>query len=310
MISFPGFAVVSWRICLATILLWLASWPAIVSAHCTKSLRWDDDPPFSMQTANGDIVGIDVELNRGVLEHMGCHVEMRKLPWARALRELEQGRLDILPSTFPRPDRAEYASFSGPIIPASRNILFLHRRELQTWSVSRLTELKDTPFRLGAQIGVYYGADFEQVMADAGFASRVIFQARRNSLWRMLKRGRVDGVIANEYTGAYETHLLGFDRLIRPTRVVVSDEASEVAFSKLTTDSDFVQRYQAVLRQMVADGTYKRILQRYIPPSFEGELQSRAFNGLTHCARPTTAPDAPRVARDTGCSSPAGTRRS
>ena len=178
-------------------LLWLATWPAIGSAHCLKTLRWDDDPPFSMQTADGAIVGIDVELNRGVLEHMGCHVEMRKLPWARALRELEQGRLDILPSAFTRPDREAYAYFSGPIIPASRNILFLHRRELQTWRVQHLTELQNTSFRLGAQIGVYYGADFEQVMADADFASRVIFQARRESLWRMLRRGRVDGVIAN-----------------------------------------------------------------------------------------------------------------
>ena len=292
---------VFWQICLATTLLWLASWPAIASADCVKTLRWDDDPPFSMQATSGDIGGIYVELNRAVLEHMGCQVQMRKLPWARALRELEQGRLDVLPGTFPRPDREEYAYFSGPIVPPSRNILFLHRGELQTWPVSRLTELLDTPFRLGAQIGVYYGADFEQVMADAGFASRVIFQARRDNLWRMLKRGRVDGVIADEYTGAYETHLLGLDHLIQPTRVVVSDEASEVAFSKLTNDPAFVERYQAVLRQMVADGTYHLILQRYVPPAFGADEQSRTFSDPTRCVRPTMAPDAPRVAPDIGC---------
>jgi polar amino acid transport system substrate-binding protein len=302
LIRTAGHGVSPLRLCLPAALVWLGLWPAAAVAHCEKTLRWDDDPPFSMQLPNGDIIGIDVELNRSVLEHMGCHVRMRKLPWARALRELKQGRLDVLPGTFRLPERAEYAYFSGTILPASRNILFLSLHALPEWRVARLTELQETSFRLGAQIGVYYGADFEQVMEDTDFFTRVIFQTRRDSLWRMLGKGRVDGVIANEHTGVYETHLLGLDSLIRPTKVVVSNEASEVAFSKLTTDPEFVERYRVTLRQMVSDGSYQRILQRYLPPALKDEVQSRPMNELMNCAPPPTAPGAPRVAPDIGCS--------
>lgn len=251
--------------CLALVLVVLACWPSLAAAECEKSVRWDDDPPFSMQMPNGDIAGIDVELNRAVLEHLDCKATLHKLPWARALRELELGRLDILPSAFRRPEREKFAHFSGAVIPASHNILFMHERALAKWPVSRLIDLRDTEFRLGAQIRVYYGSDFQEVMNDPEFAARVTILAKRENLWRMLDRGRIDGVIANEHTGAYEIRQLGLGRQIKATKVVVSHEPAEVAFSKESNDTDFVRDYAEALQQLVADGSYKQIVQRYVP---------------------------------------------
>ena len=75
----------------------LALLPGAALAYCEKTLRWDDDPPFSMQTADGGVVGIAIEINRATLARLGCQTKLRKLPWARALKELELGRLDVLP---------------------------------------------------------------------------------------------------------------------------------------------------------------------------------------------------------------------
>ena len=252
---------------LAALLPLLACWSALAEAQCEKSVRWDDDPPFSMQMPNGDISGINVEINRIVLERLGCDVSMRKLPWARALRELEQGRLDILPDAFRRPERENYAYFSGKVIPVSHNILFMSEKAIAKWPVSRLTDLINTDFRLGAQIKVYYGLDFQQAMSDPGFADRVTMVAKRESLWRMLDRDRIDGVIADARTGAYEIHNLGLGDKIKATNVIVSSDAAEVAFSKRSNDPAFVQAYTAALQQLVDDGSYERILQRYTSPA-------------------------------------------
>lgn len=249
-----------------TVLMLLFCWPSLATASCEKSLRWDDDPPFSMSMPDGEVAGIDVELNRAVLARLGCDVTLRKLPWGRALKDLELGRLDILPGAFRRPERELYAYFSGEILPPSRNILFIRIQALEVWPVSRLTELQHTSFRLGAQINVFYGADFLQVMSDPEFAARVTMVANRTSLWHMLDRGRIDGLIANEHTGAYEVRQLGLHERIKATNVVVSSEAAEVAFSKNSTDRDFVKAYAAVLEQLVADGSYGRIVQRYVTP--------------------------------------------
>jgi polar amino acid transport system substrate-binding protein len=253
------------RHCLLLALLLLAYWSGPAAA-CEKTVRWDDDPPFSMQTTDGGVVGISVEINRAALARLGCQTKLRKLPWARALKELELGRLDILPGAFRRPEREVYAHFSGPVLPPSRNILFMHPQALQHWPVTRLLELQHSEFRLGAQVNVAYGADYEQLMSDPAFAARVAMVVNRASLWRMVGKGRIDGVIADEHTGAYEILQLGLSERIKPTAVVVSSDAAEVAFSKQSTQADFVQAYSDALRELVVDGSYERIVQRYIKP--------------------------------------------
>ncbi|UUY08200.1 transporter substrate-binding domain-containing protein [Pseudomonas sp. J452] len=235
-----------------------------VAQACQKTLRWDDDPPFSMQQANGEVGGIDIDLNRAVLARLGCTVKLVKLPWARALKELELGRLDILPGAFRKPEREVYAHFSGAVLEPSRNILFMHQDALARWPVSDLRELQKTPFRLGAQIDVAYGPVYQQLMADADFASRVSFTTSRANLWQMVKKRRIDGVIADESTGLYETRQLGLDDSIRPTAVVVSTDAAEVAFSKKSNSVEFVESYAQVLRQLIEDGSHDRIVQSYL----------------------------------------------
>lgn len=249
-----------------SVLLLLACWPSLGTAACEKTLRWDDDPPFSMLMPDGEVAGIDVELHRAALARMGCETRLRKLPWARALRELELGRLDILPGAFRRPEREVYAHFSGTVLPPSRNILFMRRQALEQWPVSRLLELQRTSFRLGAQINVFYGPDFEQVMNDPAFAARVTKLANRTNLWEMAARGRIDGLIANEFTGVYELAQLGLSEEIGATTVVVSSEPAEVAFSKASINADFVRAYAEILEQLVADGSYALIVQRYTRP--------------------------------------------
>jgi polar amino acid transport system substrate-binding protein len=115
-------------------------------------------------------------------------------------------------------------------------------------------DLQHRAFRLGAQINVAYGAEYQQLMGDLAFAVRVSMVGNRASLWRMVAKGRIDGVIADENTGAYEIQQLGLSEQITATAVVVSSDAAEVALSKRTTDSAFVQAYADTLRERVLDG--------------------------------------------------------
>nr|WP_286947961.1 hypothetical protein [Pseudomonas sp. UBA6718] len=46
--------------------------PGLAGAACVVSLRWDNDPPYSMQLADGAIGGISVDSARGVLHELGC----------------------------------------------------------------------------------------------------------------------------------------------------------------------------------------------------------------------------------------------
>jgi polar amino acid transport system substrate-binding protein len=245
-------------------LLLLTLLPGLAGANCELSLRWDHDPPFSMELEDGSVGGIYIDLNRAVFARLGCQARLVRLPWARALLELEQGRLDVLPGAFRKPEREAYAHFSGVILEPSRNILFLRSDAAQRWPLDNLLQLRDTPLRLGAQIGVSYGADYQTLMADEAFASRVVLNATRLNLWQMVARRRIDGLIADEHSGRFELQSLGLSEHIRPTAVVVSSDAAEVAFSRKSVQPEFVQNYAAVLRGLVEDGSYRRIVGRYL----------------------------------------------
>jgi polar amino acid transport system substrate-binding protein len=253
-----------WQCALSFMLLLVL--PAVASAGCEKTLRWDDDPPFSMQTEDGAVVGIDVDINRTVLARLGCEAKLRKLPWARALRDLEQGRLDILSGAFRLPERELYAHFSGVYLPPSRNILFMHVEAFERFPIESLLDLQHSAFRLGAKINVSYGVDYQQLMADPAFAERVVMQSKISSLLQMIGKGRIDGLIASEHTAAYEIRQLGLDKLIKPTEIVVSTDAAEVAFSKRTVDLDFVQAYAREMQVLKEDGTYEQVMRRYLEP--------------------------------------------
>lgn len=218
-----------------------------------------------MELEDGSVGGIYVDINRQALQRLGCEVRMVRLPWARALLDLEHGRLDVLPGAFRKPEREVYAHFSGAILPPSRNILFMSREALQRWPLDSLLQLSGSSFRLGAQYGVSYGADYQHLMYDDSFANKVVFNPVRQNLWHMIARGRIDGIIADEHTGHYELHTLGLSEQIEPSAVVVSSDAAEVAFSKLSVQAEFVLHYASVLRELMADGSYEKVVQRYLP---------------------------------------------
>ena len=120
---------------------------------CTKTVRWNDDPPYSMQKPDGEITGIVVEMMKRVLAELGCVVRFEKLPWARALCDLEHGRLDILPGALKTSAREKFARFAGPYS-NSPNALFFRKGLENQGSIRHLADLKGLPFRLGVQINV------------------------------------------------------------------------------------------------------------------------------------------------------------
>ncbi|MEJ6002107.1 substrate-binding periplasmic protein [Paucibacter soli] len=250
----------------ATLLLALSGLAGLSQAAapaCEKKLRWNDDPPFSMRLPDGTIGGVQLDINVEALRRMDCSVKLVEMPFARALLELEHGELDVLAGAFRRPEREAYAWFSAPVL-HSRNTLYIRRAEAARWPFKTLLELRGSPFRLGAQIGVVYGPDYATLMQDPAYARGVSKVSSRHALWQMLERGRIDGVIADELTAEFELAQLKLTDKLLKTQVQVSDEPAPTAFSMRSTDPAFVERYNSTIEAMRRDGTLQRIVQRYL----------------------------------------------
>lgn len=242
------------------LLLWASL--LLPAAACVKSLRWNEDPPYAMRLPDGRIGGLQVELNSALLQRLGCKVELVEMPFARALTELQIGRLDLLPGAFDRPERRAFAMFSQPLVRV-RNLLYVRQRDLDRLRGKALATLVDEGIRLGVQVGVVYGPSYAELLKDPANAARLQTVPKRGSLWLMLERGRVDAVPADELSAAYELSGLALNGLIVPSGLVLSTEPVGTAFSRRSTDEDFVRRFDAALLAMKADGSYAALLRRF-----------------------------------------------
>lgn len=231
---------------------------------CLKTVRWFDDPPYSFRASSGDVQGFYADVARATLRQMGCDPIFIEMPWARALMELEKGRLDILPGTLRKPDREVFAYFSRPVN-RSPNVLFIGKEAAGKYRISQLSDMIGTDFRLGAQIDVSYGASFDVLLGNPDFNTQLTFVTLRRSAWQMIARNRMDGLIADEVTGLLELQQLGLSHVIARTQVVVSAEPAMFAFSKKSNNPDLVDAFNKAFDAIVADGQYKHIAARYLP---------------------------------------------
>jgi polar amino acid transport system substrate-binding protein len=247
---------------LIALLLWCASLGA--AAQCVKTVRWYDDAPYSMRGPSGEVQGINPDLVREALERMNCIPQFVEMPWARALLELEAGRLDILPGAVRRTERERYAHFTRPIN-RSPNMLFISQTADRTYNIKQLADITGTDFRLGTQIGVAYGSAYEALQKNPAFATRISHLTSRRKGWQMMALNRLDGMIADEASGLAELKELGLSTQVIKTRIVVSGEPAMIALSKQSNTPEFAQAFDHQLATMMGDGKYKQIREKYVP---------------------------------------------
>ncbi|WP_181373121.1 substrate-binding periplasmic protein [Massilia glaciei] len=247
---------------IAAILI-LALLPTANALACTKTVRWFDDAPYSFRDSDGRIGGFDADLARAALARVGCKARFVELPWARALVELEAGRLDVLPSSFRSEQRERFAHFSAPTL-QSPNVLYLGPGVAAKYRFARLEYLLGTNFRLGVQIGVSYGDKFDAIKANPRFKGNLSPITLRRNAWKIMALGRIDGLIADQASAELELRQLGLGEVLRPSRVVVSTNTAMFAFSKQSVSPHFLADFNNAIEGMIADGNYRKIRARYL----------------------------------------------
>lgn len=236
----------------------------VYAGECSKTARWSNDPPYSLQTKDGEIHGIHPDLIREIMKRIPCDVKFVELPWARAVAELKSGRLDLLANAAITPERQEFAFYSRAT-DNSRNVLFVNEQSDKKYKISKLADIIGTDFRLGVQIGASYGDEFEALLKDPAFVQRLTQISDLNSGWKMLNAGRIEGQLADESTGLIEIKDLGLAKSIKVSQLVTSSGPNFVAISKANNDEQFVSKFNAALGSMLVDGAYKKIMEQTLP---------------------------------------------
>ncbi|QGX39152.1 transporter substrate-binding domain-containing protein [Permianibacter aggregans] len=256
----------SMRRALAVLLLVVAS--GAMANVCPNKIRVQLDlaAPTSYIDAKGTITGMDVEMLQLILREAGCEIEwtFESMSIERALRQVQEGYVDVITRMSIRPERTRYAHFSE-----------VYRQE-----VLGLFALKDTPLPAFSTLTEAYEKGVRLIAPGAGFFGEELHQLRD----RWLASGRMTA-----YDSATYASRLLFTKPPRGDMILIdadvfhhfiSDAETEqvinvgdwllispahIMFSKKTISAELVERLNAVIREHRKLGTLAAIERRYRP---------------------------------------------
>jgi polar amino acid transport system substrate-binding protein len=212
-------------------------------------------PPFINATGHRLGPGIDVDIAQEALKRAGYSMELKIVPWKRALLMLENGSADFTTTISKQDDRNAYLAWT-PSYRTGASYRFYSRKDASL-SITGLEDLKDK--RLGAVSGFHYP---EAIVEREGVY--VVRGQNLTSVIRMLEAQRSDVMVVTSIAGAWEIRELGMQGQLKSHPYeYVAESRNYMAFSRKTDFAAPLAAMTSALSEMAKDGTIARIARKY-----------------------------------------------
>ncbi|MBB5205139.1 polar amino acid transport system substrate-binding protein [Inhella inkyongensis] len=237
----------------------LGLWVGCAQAEAVlKVVRGElDFPPFEMQQ-EGREAGLHIELVEAAAARAGLKVQWQRLPWKRALRELELGQADAATYVSRTPEREAWAIFLDDNRLSSTELRFVVRRE----QAERIRFDGDLPRFLGS---------IRKPIAIRGFQFGVpaVDQVKKlearnlDDLLRLLHEGAADVAVLNwtDFQGSYGGRPEA--QAVQGLSPPIQRMHNYLAFSKVRAATGLAQRMAEALVAYRRTPEYQALLKRY-----------------------------------------------
>jgi len=153
-----------------------------------------EQPPLSMTSRDGQLLGLDVALSRVLARSMAVEARFVQLPFAKLLEALEKREADIVMSGMTiTPKRAERVAFVGPYYTSGKTLL---TRSPELALVSVASDLDSPEIRLAA----LEGSTSEEFVRHTLPRARLSLNKRLEEAIDRVISGEVDALVADRET--------------------------------------------------------------------------------------------------------------
>lgn len=213
----------------------------------------EEYPPFNY-TNNNELQGVSTDILKEMCKRLEHPFNPEVLPWARGYLMAKTKENIILYSTTRIPSREKLFKWVGPLV--TNHLGFFVKRGTAT----KIESYEDA--KKLASIGTYKDDVAELYLKEHGFTNvdsvtDDVLNAKK------LVIGRIDAWYTGIIQGFYRASQAGV--VERVENIYKDPDPMELylAFSK-TTDDTVIQKWQASLDGLIKDGTYDRIMQKYL----------------------------------------------
>jgi polar amino acid transport system substrate-binding protein len=156
-----------------------------------------EQPPLTMTSRNGELLGLDVALGRVLAQSMGVEARFVRRPFGELIAALEDREVDLVMSGMTiTPERARRVAFVGPYYTSGKSLLTRSRRLAE---VQAAADLDSPELRLVALRGSTSQSFAEEKLPNA----RLVTTEGLNEAIQKVIDGEVDALVADRETCAY-----------------------------------------------------------------------------------------------------------
>ncbi|MFB2860037.1 substrate-binding periplasmic protein [Aeromonas hydrophila] len=246
----------------------LLLWCLCCSAWAQESLLvgWSSWHPFSFRDEQQQLQGLDIDLLEAIFNRAGFHANYSEMPWARVLRELEFGTIQLTMSANQTAERDLYARFTLPYR-NEETVLLVRRQDKGRWQeITQLSDLLSRPdFTIGLLRDFDYGTEFRTFMQSPQMQQRLLVRLKMEPLIKLLLAGRIQGVVMDPM-GLQQLNLAGLPLDQLTTLLDIQQTPVHLMLSRRTTTPQQLQRLDEAIRALLQSPEYGQILARYRYP--------------------------------------------
>ncbi|QXH73381.1 ABC transporter substrate-binding protein [Pseudomonas atacamensis] len=212
-------------------------------------------PPFNNKDASGQVVGFDKEIGDALCAKMKAECSVVTSDWDGIIPALNAKKFDFLISSLSiTEERKAAVDFTDPYY--SNKLQFIAPK-----SVDFKTDKDSLKGKIiGTQRATLAGTWLEDTYGDDIKVS--LYDTQENA-YLDLTSGRVDAILADKYANYdWLKSDAGKDYEFKGDPVVESDK---IGIAVRKGDNELRNKLNAALKEIVADGTYKKINDKYFP---------------------------------------------
>ncbi len=207
-------------------------------------------PPFEMMEGE-KYVGIDMEVAQIIADKLGVKLKIDNMSFDAVLAAIPAGKCDLGMSSLSITDeRAKVMDFSDPYMTTAIKMLVLKDSAIKTYD-----DLK------GKKLGVQLGTLADTTVASFVENAEVSRMTKDSDAVMDLINGKLDAVL----TDAAPAQALA-DK--NADKIVLIDEPlsnDKLAIATKKGNTELIQFVNSVLKEIMADGTFDKIVEKYIP---------------------------------------------
>ena len=149
-------------------------------------------PPLNMKNANGELIGLDVELASALASAMDVDLELVEIPFRELLNSLEAGDIDLVISSLTiTPARNARVAFAGPYLISGSSLLTRADLASELDSVTALNSADRSWAALENSTG-------QRLILDAFPLARFVPILDQEEAVERVAAGEIDGLVADQ----------------------------------------------------------------------------------------------------------------